>query len=121
MLWKIAGLRWWVRRHLGACVPHDDSGQQGNITSVILTGGHSRVPMVQAELKALVGECVADILLASIVSTELSIQLEDRAECQRRRIICTGVCLLRRDALPSVPHEKDESSRYLSLRLADLV
>ncbi|KAF8335867.1 actin-like ATPase domain-containing protein [Cantharellus anzutake] len=27
-----------------------------NITSVILAGGHSRVPMVQAELKALVGE-----------------------------------------------------------------
>lgn len=51
---------------------------------MILTGGHSRVPMVQAELKALVGECVASILLVSMSPTESSIQLEDRAECQRR-------------------------------------
>ena len=29
-----------------------------NITSVILMGGHSRVPMIQAAVRELVGECV---------------------------------------------------------------
>ena len=35
---------------------------QDGITSVILTGGASRTPMIQAAVKAAVGECVRFLL-----------------------------------------------------------
>lgn len=35
-----------------------------NITSVILMGGHSRVPMIQAAIRELSGECV--LLIVSL-------------------------------------------------------
>ena len=45
------------------CLSHRDLGimltrPQDNITSVILTGGASRTPMIQTAVRAAVGECV---------------------------------------------------------------
>jgi hypoxia up-regulated 1 len=75
-----------------------------DISSVILTGGHSRTPMVKAAVEAAVGKCVTNILYSVNQSNFPSLQRQNRCFRQRRRSRRPRWRVLRRLRLAAIPH-----------------
>ena len=93
--------------------------QQNDITSVIMTGGSMRTPMIQAAVKAAVGEFVRYNLLISPLLTFS--QGQTRLQRQRRRVRGLGRSSLRCEPQSPVQDQEHQDIGHQRARRASHV